>query len=178
MNKAVLFLLCAIAISSRAQNKSATVGFEQDVLPYLFKGYFANVWVGKGHMRSRLLMAHIRKPDFLLPNGFTNNRVQAFAITADYFLKEDWKGGWISTGAVLWKNSLQTDLKQQTAHFNMYLLNGSLGYAFKFHKNFYVSPWAGLHVRMSSGHSIPIDSKRFTPPLLNPEASVKVGWHF
>jgi hypothetical protein len=161
-----------------AQSGSLTVGFEQDALPYIFNGYFANVWVGKGHVRSRVLMVSVRKPDFLLSDGFTNNRVHAYAITADYFLKEDWKGWWISTGGVLWKNSLQTDLKQQTARFNTYLLNGSLGYSWKFYKNFYVSPWTGLHLRVGCDKSVSIDGKNYKPPFLNPEASIKVGWHF
>jgi hypothetical protein len=130
--KRLLFLsFCVSTILSTAQGKSVIVGFEQDALPYILDGYFANVWVGKGHVRSRLLFANVRKPDLLLTDGFTNNRVNAYAITADYFSKEDWKGWWISAGGVLWKNSLQTDLKQQTAHFNTYLVNGSLGYSWK-----------------------------------------------
>lgn len=155
-----------------------TVGFEQDALPYVFNGYFVNVWVGKGHMRGRLLLANVRKPDFLLPPPFTNNRVTAIAITADYFLKPDWKGWWLSGGGVLWKNSLQTNLKQQTAHFNTFLISGSFGYSWKFYKKFYVSPWAGLHLRVGGDKPVSVDGQKFNPPFLNPEASIKVGWHF
>lgn len=173
--------LCLFAISLNtgwSQPSKLTFGFEQDALPYLLNGYFANVWVGKGHVRSRLLLANVRKPDFLLPRNFTNNRVHAYAVTIDYFLKENWQGWWISGGGVLWNNSLQTDFKQQTAHFSTMLVNGSLGYSWKFYKNFYVSPWAGLHVRLNGDKSITIDSEKYTPPLFNPEASVKIGWHF
>lgn len=172
-------IVTSITLTCLSQaTEKLTIGFEQDALPYIFNGYFANVWVGKSHVRSRILLANVRKPDFLLPEPFTNNRVIALAITADYFLKSDWKGWWLSGGGVLWKNSMQTDFKQQTAHFNTFLLNGSLGYSWKFYKNFYLSPWAGLHLRVGGEKSVLVDGKTFTPPFLNPEASLKIGWHF
>ena len=161
-----------------AQNTPITVGLEQDALPYLLNGYFLSGWVGKGYVRSRLLFANVRKPHFLLPKDFTNNRVHAYAITADYFQETNWQGWWISGGGVLWKNSLQTDLKQQTTHFNLVLVNGSLGYAWKFYKSFYVSPWAGVHLRVGGSKEIRIENQTYNPPFLNPEASVKIGWHF
>jgi hypothetical protein len=164
--------------ASWSQTSKLTLGLEQDALPYLLDGYFANVWVGKGHVRSRVLFARVRKPDFLLTEGFTNNRIHAYAITADYFLNENWQGWWISGGGVVWKNSLQTDLKQQTTYFNTALVNGSLGYSWKFYKNFYVSPWAGLHLRVGGAKPVFVDGKIYNPPFLNPEASIKIGWHF
>jgi hypothetical protein len=178
MKWSVFFLIGICLTAGWSQTPKLDLGFEQDALPYVLNGYFANVWVGKGHVRSRVLFANVRKPDFLLPDGFTNNRVHAYAITIDYFRQENWKGWWISGGGVLWKNSLQTDLKQQTTRFNTVLVNGSLGYSWKFYKNFYVSPWAGLHLRVGGQKTIPVDNKTYNPPFLNPEASIKVGWHF
>jgi hypothetical protein len=174
----LLVFVSTLIVEAQETKSTVTVGIEQDALPYIFNGYFANVWVGKGHVRSRLLFANVRKPDFMVANPFTNNRVSAFAVTIDYFLKTDWKGWWISAGGVLWKNSLQTDLKQQTAHFNTSLVNGSLGYSWKIHKHFLVSPWIGLHLRMGGDQAIRIDNEIYRPPFLNPEASVKVGWYF
>src|SRR6185503_23528 len=92
----VLHLVVSIGLS--AQGNRVTVGLEQDVLPYIFGGYFGNVWIGKGHVRARVLMAKVNKPDLLIPKEFANNRVTAYAILGDYFLKSEWKGPWIGVG--------------------------------------------------------------------------------
>jgi hypothetical protein len=178
MKLITFFLLTSFVFVYGQENQKLTVGFEQDALPYVFNGYFANVWVGEGHVRSRLLLAQVTKPDFILANGFTNNQVTAVALTADYFLKPEWRGWWVSAGAVCWKNSIQTTDLLQTAHFNTWLLNGSLGYSWKFYRNFYVSPWVGLHVKVAGDKEVAVDSKTYKPPRLNPEASIKIGWHF
>lgn len=154
------------------------IGFEQDVLPYVFGGYFANVWIGKGHLRSRLIAARVNKPDFLIKEPFTNNVVDAYAITGDYFIKENWEGWWAGAGVVLWRNSLQTTTQMSIAHFDSWLLNGSMGYNWKFYRNFYAGPWAGLHLLIAGDRKISVDLISYRVPIVNPEASIKVGWHF
>ncbi|MBK9489386.1 MAG: hypothetical protein IPO07_11805 [Haliscomenobacter sp.] len=42
----------------------------------------------------------------------------------------------------------------------------------------YLSPWAGLSIRVAGDTDVPVDNKRFTLPLFNPEASLKVGLYF
>ena len=170
-------MLGAFRISAQAP-AHFTVGIEQDALPYLRGGYFAGVWAGKGHVRGRALLARVHKPDFVLPDGFTNNRTTAYAVLADYFLQQDWKGWWIGGGLVYWDNSIQTDRKIMTANYNNTLLNGSIGYNWKFYRHFYLSPWAGLSLRIGGAQKLTVDNQHFTPPLLNPEASLKLGWHF
>jgi hypothetical protein len=157
--------------------KGIIVGLEQDVLPYATGGYFAGVWAGKGHMRVRTIMARVHKPDLIVKENFTNNKVTAYAILGDYFLKEDWKGWWAGAGLVYWKSSIQPDTRLQTVHYENLLLNGSIGYNWKLYRNFYVGPWAGMHLRIGGDKKVTADGKSFVPPLLNPEASVKVGWH-
>lgn len=164
-------------ISAQAQS-TFTIGIEQDALPYLTGGYFGAVWAGKGHVRGRALLARVHKSDFITPDGFTNNRTTAYALLADYFLKEDWKGWWLGAGLVYWDNTIQSDRKLTTAPYHNILLNGSLGYNWKFYRHFYLSPWAGMSLRVGGASKVTVDNQSFIPPLLNPEASVKLGWHF
>jgi hypothetical protein len=161
--------------SQEAPVKKLNAGVELDVLPYVTGGYFAAVWAGKSHVRVRTLTANVNKPDLFVKKGFTNNKVTAYALLGDYFLKEGWNGLWAGTGLVYWKSSIQTDAKLSTAHFENWFINGSLGYNFKLGRRFYVGPWAGMHVKIAGDKNVDVDNKTYTPPLLNPEASVKLG---
>jgi hypothetical protein len=178
-----LFIIC-IALSSSfcsllaLGQESIALGLEQDVLPYVTGGYYFGAWAGKSHIRGRVLVAHVNKPEFIVPSGFTNNIVTAYALVGDYFLKSDWNGWWLSAGIVYWDSSIQRNVKVSTASYQNVLLNGSLGYNWKLGKNFYLSPWAGLHVRVGGATEVLVDGASFTTPLLNPEASLKLGWYF
>ena len=154
------------------------VGTEQDVLPYLFNGYFGNVWVGKGHWRSRILLARVRKPDFVVKEPFENHVVHAYAITLDYFPSAGWRGWWLSGGLVRWQNSIGVAQSTEKRAFGQWLLNGSVGYNWIFLKRCYAGPWAGLHVSIAGNSSVDVAGYRYTPARLNPEASVKVGCYF
>jgi len=171
-------LLPFLAKGQVSASSKIKFGIEQDFLPYITGGYFAGAWVGKNHIRVRVLTAKVNKPDFIVKKGFTNNEVKAYAIVGDYFLQKDWKGWWIGSGLVLWNSSIQSEQKINTASFNNVLLNGSIGYNWKFAKRFYLSPWAGLHLRIGGTRTVAVDGKIFIPPLLNPEASLKVGYCF
>lgn len=177
--------LVLLAHLSKAQStvapshpKRISIGVEQDVLPYLTGGYFLAAWAGNHHIRARAVFASVKKPDWIIPEGFTNNQVKAYALLADYFLQEDWKGWWIGGGLVYWDSSIQSDAQLSTARYQNILLNGSLGYSWKFWKRFYVSPWAGMHIRVGGDTDVLVDGKHFTPPVFNPEASVKFGYCF
>lgn len=172
------FLFTSAVFGQQAMPNKFNFGIEQDVLPYVTGGYFAGVWVGKDHIRVRAITAKVHKPDFIISKGFTNNRVEAYALLADYFLKNNWQGWWVGTGFVYWKNSIQSDARINTAHYNTWLLNGSIGYSFKLAKHFYVSPWSGLHLKIGGDKHVLVDGKTFKPPFVNPEASVKFGVYF
>jgi len=181
--KHVLFLILILSIDSNiyAQQDSAkrfTIGAELDVLPYATGGYFAALWVGKNKTRIRLLTASVNKPDWSINNNFRNHHINAYALVIDRFLKADLNGWWISGGIVYWKSSIQTNALLQTSNFENYLLNGSIGYNWKFYQQFYLSPWAGISIRTGGDKNTPVDNKEFTLPLINPEASLKIGWHF
>lgn len=153
-------------------------GAELDVLPYATGGYFAGAWAGKQQWRIRVLTASVNKPDWTTTDGFSNHHIYAYALVADRFFKPDWKGWWISGGLVFWKSSIQTDTRLQTSHFQNFLLNGSLGYNISLYRRLYLSPWAGLSIRTAGDTKVPVDNKQFTLPLLNPEASIKLGYTF
>ena len=174
-----LATLLSLGVSAQEpRSPKLSFGIEQDFLPYATGGYYAGAWVGKGHLRVRALTARVHKPDLIVKKGFTNNNVTAYALVADYFLKEDWKGWWISSGLVRWNSSIQSDARLSTVHYNNTLLNGSIGYNIPLPKNFYLSPWAGMHLRIGGDRHFAVDSREFSTPLLNPEASLKVGWRF
>jgi len=185
-NKFIVKILLLVALvltqfGSFAQSsapKKWNFGAEQDLLPYITGGYFACVWAGKSKVRVRVLTARVHKPDFMVKSGFTNNRVTAYAALVDYFLKEEWKGWWAGTGIVYWKSTIQAYTKQSTAHLTSWLLNGSIGYNFKITNCFYVSPWCALHLRVAGDRHVIVDQRVYDPPLLNPEASVKLGIYF
>ena len=182
MQRVILFLchLFVTVIPAAGQPKTdrMTAGIELDVLPYATGGYFIGAWAGKKKIRVRALMASVNKPDFIVPEGFTNNKVKAYALLGDYFLKDNWRGWWLGGGLVYWDSSIQSDAQLSTVTYQNILLNGSLGYSWKFWGNFYVSPWAGMHLRVGGASSVTVDGKSFNTPLLNPEASIKIGWHF
>lgn len=177
----LLFLLLTFVLNASAQQDSTkrfNVGAELDVLPYATGGYFAALWVGKNKMRVRVLTASVNKPDWSINNNFSNHHIKAYALVADKFFKTDWNGWWLSGGVVYWKSSIQTNARLQTSRFENYLLNGSIGYNWKFFQQFYLSPWAGISLRTAGDKNIPVDNKQFTLPFINPEASLKLGWHF
>jgi len=182
MARTLLFVVTAFASLSlsgqQASVKRINIGTEQDLLPYVTSGYFAGIWAGKSHVRVRAITARVHKPDFIIEKGFTNNKVSAYALLTDYFIKNDWKGWWAGTGVVYWKSTIQTNKKEQTANYDTWLLNGSIGYSFKIYGNLYFSPWCALHIRLGGDKHILVDAKTFDPPLLNPEASVKFGIYF
>ena len=167
-----------LAAQSEPASTRWTFGLEADALPYLTGGYFAAGWAGKGLWRIRLLTADVNKPDWFTQKGFTNHHITAYAAVADRFLKPGWAGWWIGGGLVYWKSTIQTEARNETVRFNNVLANGSLGYPLPLFSSIYLSPWAGLSLRIGGDQDVPVDQKTYTLPFLNPEASLKVGVFF
>ena len=183
MKIAAFALLCFLAGPLAAQEKPDahppfTAGVELDFLPYATGGYFGALWAGQGHWRGRLIVARATKPDFLLPADFSKNTIRAYALLADYFPRNDFRAWWLAAGLVYWDARIHSDLAAQTQPYKSYLLSGGAGYNWKFFRNFYLSPWVGLHVRVAGDTTVAFPDKDFKPPVLNPEGSLKVGWHF
>jgi hypothetical protein len=181
MFRTFLILFCLAILTdatSQTSAKKISIGVEEDLLPFATGGFFGGLWAGKDHIRGRALIARVYKPDFIIKKGFSNNNVTAYALLADYFLKDNWNGWWAGAGIVYWRSSIKTSEHQNTAQFKNTLLNGSIGYNWKFYKNFYLSPWTGMHLRVAGDKEVKVDDKTFNPPLLNPEASLKLGFFF
>lgn len=172
-----VFAVMALATSGQS-NSGVSVGLEQDILPYITGGYYANVWAGKNHLRARALVARARKPDFIIPDAFTNNKITAYALVGDYFPRLEWKGPWISGGLVRWNSSIQTVDQMFKVSFSNWLVNGSVGYNWKLAPHFYLSAWMGCHLLIAGPTTINVGPERYNAPHLNPEASIKVGWYF
>lgn len=161
-----------------APSRAFNAGVELDALPYLTGGYFAAIWAGKDPWRMRILTANVHKPDWSTTKGFVNHHVKAYALVVDRFFQPAWKGWWMGGGLVYWESTIQSEARQQTAEFDNFLLNGSMGYNLQLFQRFYLSPWAGLSVRISGHEKTPVDDRQFRLPFLNPEASLKLGWFF
>lgn len=176
----IVCAFCILALSTKniQAQESVSIGVELDVLPYLTGGYFGAVWVGKGHVRARALYAKVNMPDFIVSDGFTNNTIRSFAFVGDYFLNKEQKGLWFGGGMVLWDGEIQSDLQLETASYKNYLLNGSIGYVWDFGRKFYLSPWAGMSIRVGGDKAVEVDDDTFEPRLLNPEMSLKLGYRF
>ncbi len=172
-----MLLICTGSPAQKA-SKSFHAGIEVDALPYVTGGWFAAAWAGKEQWRVRFLTAAVNKPNFTTRKGFTNHHIHAYALVADHFLNKEWKGWWLGGGLVLWKSRIQTDSRMQTASFRNYLLNGSAGYHVTFNKNLYLSPWAGMSIRTGGDKNVRVDQQTYSLPLLNPEASLKLGIWF
>ncbi len=173
-----LFLITAKAQDADQQTKNTTVGFELDAVPYIFNGYYGSVWVGHDHFRYRAVITKIDTPDFILEDGFTNNEMRVYAAIVDYFFKPDFEGWWIGPGLEYWDASIQTDAELETAEYDNLIFTIGGGYVWKFHKNFYLNPWVAVHLRISGDKEVNVDQSVYETPLLIPEVSLKLGWHF
>lgn len=173
-------MCCSNSSLAQAQPIDSTsrhwqAGAELDVLPYATGGYFAAGWVGKKQLRLRSLYAVVNKPSFLLPDGFAAYKIQSAAVLVDYFRKPNWQGFWVGAGLVYWNNELRTDANHSTGHFDLWLANGSMGYHWRLGKRFYISPWAGMSMRVAGAKAVAAGPLSYKPPFLNPELSVKGG---
>jgi hypothetical protein len=158
--------------------QSKVFGFELDALPYITGGYYGSVWIGYNKIRYRAVVAHINTPDFAVPDGFTNNELQAYAAIVDYFFQSGFKKWWMGSGIEYWKGKIQTEAQLSTATYYQTVFTFGGGYVWKFYKNFYLNPWAAVHVRVAGDTKVIVDGEEFTPSFLTPEASLKIGWHF
>lgn len=168
----------SIPVSAQPRPSGLAVGAEVDVLPYLTGGHFGAVWIGHGHLRARALLAKVNMPQFVIPEGFTNHKIDSYAVVVDYFLDAGQRGWWIGSGLARWEATIQSEAKVETASFSSYLVHGSLGYSHHLTRHLYLSPWAGLSIRVGGDDSILVDGEEYQPPLLNPELSLKAGWAF
>jgi hypothetical protein len=163
-----------------AQNneKKLRICLEVDALPYVTGGNFAAITFGTDKIRLRALATKVYMPAFITPKEFKENTIQSYAILVDYFLKNCDKGFWIGGGLVKWNGNIKEKTSNQAVDYESLLLNGSFGYHIPLSEHLYLSPWAGMSLRIGGSKNIQVMGKTFSPALLNPEASIKIGFQF
>lgn len=178
--KSVLILLIPLTTTPgwSQQADNIQVGFELDALPFITGGYYGSVWVGHKHIRYRAIITEITTPAFFVEEGFTNNTINAYTAIVDYFFKPDFKKWWVGAGIEYWQGSIQSDVKISTSEYENIIATAGTGYVWKFYKNFYLNPWTALHLRVAGDKKVMVDSQEFNPPVVTPEVSLKIGWHF
>jgi hypothetical protein len=176
-----LLLLCiyfsATTVNAQSVSSKISIGIEQDILPYVLNGFIGTAWAGKNKFRVRLSYAEADIPPFVLQSGFQKDRTHAVGISAEYFLKDDFKGLWFGPGIGYWNNEATTtnNFKGEVQSW-VFSLGG--GYNIFLWKGLYTTPWLALHTRIAGNNSRYIDNIKYTPMLFTPEVSVKLGWKF
>jgi hypothetical protein len=179
-----LLMIFGILLPSLARGQEDTsittsaLGFEVDVIPYVTGGYYGSVWYGYKHVRFRAVIAKVTTPDFIVEDGFTNNKIQAYAFITDYFFKPNFEKWWIAAGFEYWKGEIQTDAQLSTAKYNNTVFTVGGGYVWKISGHFYINPWAAGHIRIAGDSKVVVDNKEFEPNVFIPEASLKFGYYF
>ena len=95
-----------------------TLGTELDLLPYVSGGYYLSAWYGVDHFRFRAILTKTTVPEFVLADGYTNNKLNVYAFITDYFFKKNFEGFWVGTGLEYWDSQITYEAENQTASYN------------------------------------------------------------
>lgn len=162
---------------SQSEESKTTVGLEQDVLPYVLKGYIGTLWIGFDNYRYRLSYAQAATPAFTHGKGIIKDVVNALGLSFEFFKNKDFKGLWFGPGLGYWSNNITTaggdKLSNQSVVFS---LGG--GYNYFLNKFLYISPWVALHTRVSGVYEIYVGDYTYKPVIFTPEVSFKIGAKF
>ncbi len=180
MKKGIIILLVCISHfcmgqgNVEAQPNRVTLGFEQDILPYVLGGYILTGWTGRDKFRYRFSYAKAHTPKFTHQESTQSDVVQAFGMSFEYFFKDDFEGWWFGPGIGYWTNSIETiNLAQGKNESVIFSLGG--GYNYPLTHWLYVSPWIALHTRVSGNERIDMGNDTYLPSFITPELSIKVG---
>ncbi len=155
------------------------IGIETDPLPFVLDGYILAGWVGYHPLRLRALRAQVLKPDFLLHDGFTANRINSTAVLVDYFpFSNDFSAWCASIGWVNWDGVMSEKASGQQLHYSTQLISFDAAYTLMIGEHFYVSPWAALHIAVAGDRTLQFRNTSLHLDDINPEVSVKIGWKF
>lgn len=152
-------------------------GIEQDILPYLLKGYNLSAWAGMHRTRLRFSYTQVNTPKFWMREGITKERIVASQLALDFFFKDDFKGFWFGPGVGHWQTKVET-AKLEKREFPGLVFSLGSGYNWNFYKGFYLSPYIAGHLRISGTRNIEMGTLQYRPSLMYPEISLKLGWKF
>jgi hypothetical protein len=185
MTKLLYFPFIILSIFSLAlgQNgdsiptSSTTFGLELDALPYISSGYYGSVWYGADHFRIRGVVTKTTVPEFILPEGFKNNRLKVFAFIVDYFPQLEFRGWWIGSGLEIWNATIEHKNENSAPSYTNTVFTVGGGYVWKFYRNFYLNPWAAAHIIIAGDKDVAVGLHAFKPSVFTGEVSLKIGWH-
>ena len=171
--------LAALPTSSR----KLALGFTLDLLPTVLSatagefGMSGQIWVGIDHLRLRLVGAKISQPDWLAAkNGFRNRDTAVEALIFDYVFGDHFDKWWIGTGFELWQNSIEhKNADGLRAYWTNLVWTLGVGYIWRVVGNFYIEPWAAVHVVMNDP-DVRLAEKTYNPFPVMGEVSLKIGW--
>lgn len=176
-------LVVLIAVVPTADRQGATArqfsaGIETDALPLATGGYLAALWAGTPRVQVRALVARVNMPDLARPDAFDRQRIDATALLLDVHPLGAASPWWVAGGLVRWDGRIRDASTGISENYDVWLLNGSLGWHRDIWRQLYVRPWTGLSLRAGGDRDIRVGDSRYDPRLLNPELSVKMGWRF
>jgi len=174
----LVFSACVVRAQNPAEGKMKAIGVEVDVLPYVMKGYYGSVWVGREHFRYRAIITHLTNPSFLVDKGFRGNKIQAYTVLGDYFFSRGFQKWWIGVGFEYWRGSIQRAELAGSAKYNNIIATVGGGYVWRFYRKFYLNPWFAFHARIGGDSRVDVNGAVFRPAMFTPEASLKLGWYF
>lgn len=183
MGRSIILLLIIIAglncfaQPDTTQTNKTTIGLEQDVLPYVLKGYILTAWAGWENYRYRFSYAKASTPSFTHGKGISSDVVNAVGLSFEFFRNKDFKGLWFGPGLGYWTNNITTAGSDKLSNESVVFSLGG-GYNYFLNKYFYISPWVALHTRISGTKNIYVGDYTYTPALFTPEVSFKVGIRF
>jgi hypothetical protein len=178
----ILLFITSVFYSQTYDNSSRVrAGLEIDALPYLTGGYYFSAWGGYKNFRLRGVFTHFKSPSFVIPDGFEDQKSDAYTLLVDYFPsadKNEFEKWWIGAGLEYWKNSVQNSSDNATGNYDNLILTLGGGYVWKIWGNLYLNPWAAAHIALSGADEKKIGNNNFKPKGFLYEASLKLGWYF
>ncbi len=184
MKKLIIILLLMTSTAlSQTDNIGSTgkTGFEFDALPYLSGGNYFSAWRGSDNIRLRGVFANVKSPSIIIPDGYEDHKIEAYALLLDYFPfseKEEFEKWWFGAGLEYWKNSIRNSSDKTADKYNNVVFTSGFGYIWKFRGNFYLNPWAAGHLSLSGNGERQIGNRNFKPKRFLYEASLKIGFCF
>ncbi len=187
MKIAIFFFLCwglcqpmmAQSDTLKSDYKPLYLGVEQDVLPYVLRGFILTAWGGIHRTRLRVSYAQAYTPAFFRPKNIDSERVIAMGLSLEFFLKDKFKGFWFGAGGGAWIQQvrLPNPNGQVVMHpFTSVIFSGGCGYNYYLWKGLYISPWVAIHTRLSGNRPMMLEGIEYKPKLIIPEVSIKLGW--
>lgn len=165
-------------------SRKLALGFTLDLLPTVLSatagefGMSGQIWMGIDHLRLRLVGAKISQPDWLAAkNGFRNRDTVVGALIFDYVFGDHFDKWWVGTGFEFWQNSIEHKNADGRAYWTNLVWTLGAGYIWRVVGNFYIEPWAAVHVVMNDP-DVSLADKSYNPFPVMGEVSLKIGWFF